>query len=508
MPLSASDYLGFDATGLLEAIDAGEIQPGEAVAAALSRLEAVNPRLGLLAHRLDRPGKRTGPLAGIPFLLKDELELEGAPMTVGCRLLEGRMSTETHPFIERLLGAGLHVIGRTAMSELGLLPTTEPPTGPPCKNPWRLGHSPGGSSGGSAAAVAAGVVPMAHAADGGGSIRIPASACGLVGLKPSRGRYPSAPSDPPFGFVTHHVLTRTVRDSAAFLDAVCGSTPGRYWVPPPEGRFSDAVKRPPGELRIAYTLRSPFGDRPHPDVEAALLESARRLEALGHRLEEVGAPVNGEEMARAFGVLWAAAGGVLLRLLARALEQAGPNPLVKAMLGRRKLLRRLLAVPDRKGPRLQKFTRFLARRDEDLSPSALWLAHVVFGEMEATLAKFFVGFDLWLTPTLLRPPDRIGSLFTELEPVMKRRSQTRLAAGLPTSPSDLGLARVLLAYVGFTPLANGVGLPAISVPMGVSAEGLPMGLHLLAPLGAEDRLLSVAGQWEATHPWPRLAPFP
>lgn len=513
--LDEDAYIRLDAVALAEGVREGRLHPEEIDRLARIRLERLEPKLHFMAHRFGSEGLVEGLFGGVPILLKDELELDGMPMTLGTRLLEGFRGAGTHPFFERVLGAGFRPLGRTAMSEIGLLPITEPLSKPSCRNPWSVEHSPGGSSGGAAAAVAAGVVPIAHASDGGGSIRIPASACGLVGLKPSRGRHPVGHVDPPLGFVSHHCVSRTVRDSAAFLDVSAGSTAGRYWVPDSEDSFRAATLRAPGTRRIAVSFRGIYGERPHPEVEEALSRAAHRLENLGHRVDEVQAPVDGEELARAMAVLWVAAAGVLLRIAARTLEQQRPNPIMQWALERRSMLRLWLSVPDTKGPRLQRFTRWLAVRDEDFTPSALWLAHLVFGEMEDRLARWFSsGYDFWLTPTLLRPPDRIGSLAGELEAALPRlgtawrnpHRSVRQRGGLPVSAHDEALARILMGYLGFTPLANVTGLPAISLPMGLSSHGLPMGLHLLAPLGGERGILELAGQWERAHPWPPVSP--
>lgn len=512
-----SDYDDLDATGMAEAIRSGRASAEELLSEARVRLERADARLGLLAHRFEAPPRFPthdgAPFAGVPFLLKDHLDLAGHPMTLGTRLLDGVLPERTHPFFERLLGTGLVALGRTTMSELGFLPTTEPLTQAPTGNPWHPEHSPGGSSGGSAAAVAAGVLPMAHAADGGGSIRIPASACGLVGLKPSRGRHPTAEYDPPFGFVSEGVVSRTVRDTAAALDAVCGARPGDYAVPPPERPFVEHAARDPGPLRIGLTPRGLFGEKLHPEVEAALLASARRLEALGHHIEEVEPPFRTADVAPSFGVVWAAGAGVTTRFGMRTMDAEDASPLVKLLAQRRGGLRKLLALPGRKGPRIQPFTRYLMDRDADLSPSEMWLAHVVFGEIRASLEAWFAsGFDLWLTATLNRPPVRIG----ELDPSSilpsawrgdRARRSGRARGGLPMHDSDDAIGRYLLGYTGATPVANLTGAPALSLPMGFSGEPrLPLGMHLLGPIGGEATLLELAGQWERAHPWPRMAP--
>lgn len=521
--LDEQEYLHADGVGLAERIRSGILDERAVHRVARARLERLAPELAFLAHDFsERPragaasGQEDGPWGpffGVPFLLKDELELEGTPLSLGCRLLEAHVCERTHPVITGFLRAGLRPMGRTTMSELGLLPTTEPLTTPPTKNPWNLEYSPGGSSGGAAAAVAAGVVPLAHAADGGGSIRVPASACGLVGLKPSRGRHPIAAMDPPFGFVSQHCVSRTVRDSAALLDVLSSSTPGRYWVPPPKMSFRRAADTAPAPLRIGVTYRGVYDERFHPEVEAALRRTAGRLEGLGHRVDVVDPPFPAEELGLAFGVLWAAAAGVLLRLVTRVLEDTAQGPLARAILKRRTALRRMLTLPNRSGPRIQRFTRWLIMRDEDFTPSELWLAHLVFGDLAERLAQWFRGgYDLWLTPTLTRPPMQIGELAIDstLPPYRsfwRRPHRTsRQTRAFPANPDDEAIERRLLGYVGFTPVANVTGLPAISLPMGTSKEGLPMGLHFLGPVGGEERLISIAGQWERAHQWPTLAP--
>lgn len=518
--LAERAYAELDGVAVAELLRQGGATREEVLGVARARLARLEPTLSMIAHAFDPPEPdgasrppEDAPFSGVPFLLKDELELEGTPMTVGVSLLTGNVCTRTHPFLGRVLATGLRPFGRTVMSELGLLPITEPVGRQPVRNPWSLEHSAGGSSGGSAAAVAAGVVPLAHGGDGAGSVRIPASACGLVGLKPSRGRHPLSSMDPPFGYVTHSCLSRTVRDTARFWDAVAASTPGRYWVPPPERRYEDVAGRDPEPLRIGVTLHGAFGEPLHPEVDRALRSAARRLEALGHPVEEVKAPVSGEDLGRSMGILWAAGAGVLPRLVARALEAREDARWALPILRRRRALRRLLALPDLKGQRLERFTRWLALRDEDNTPSELWLAHLIFGEMSDALEHWFsTKVDLWLTATLTRPPFRLGELRMDalLPPVTSFWRQLhrtrRQRGGLPASPGDEALARALLGYVGYTPLANATGLPAISLPMGLTEAGVPLGLQLFAPIGREDRLLAVAGQWERAHPWPKLAP--
>ncbi|MEM6931531.1 MAG: amidase [Myxococcota bacterium] len=469
------DYGRYDARGLATLVRDGEVSPTELAAEAQTRLDAAHAAYNLLAHGLDVASALdalppTGPFRGVPFLLKDQLDVAGQPMTYGSRLLRDWSPAHTHPVAQRFLDAGFVTLGRTTMSELGLLPTTESEAFGPTHNPWRPGFSAGGSSGGAAAAVAAGVVPLAHAADGGGSTRIPASACGLVGLKTSRGREPRWPDDPPQGFVSHFAVTRTVGDAAALLDvlAVDGGLPRA-------ASYAESAERPTGPLRIGLTAAGYWGEPLHPDVHAALTRAAARMEELGHTVEPVAAPVEAEAFAEAFRVLWAAGAGVFFEVARRDAPLPAWLRRLAALPGAFRLITSLAGGTE-------SFTRRLARAQERLSPSDLWLAEQVLDHAAAKLAAFFGPHHLWMTATLSTPPMAHGALALKA--------------------SDEALKRQLFGYVGFTPVANGTGVPAISIPGGLSMDGLPIGVQLVAPMGREDRLLGVARAFEAAWGWP------
>ena len=492
--MTPAEYASLDGLALAELVRSGQITPPELLDLALARIDAVDPLLHAIVHRWDErararaAGPLDGPFAGVPSLLKDMLELDGTPMTMGSALLTDHVCDHTHPLAARYQAAGLVFAGRTNMSELGLLPLTEPRRYGPTANPWDPTRSPGGSSGGAAAAVASGMVPVAHAADGGGSIRIPASACGLFGLKPSRGRQPREAMDEPDGFTSHHVITRTVRDSAAMLDATAVRSPvptGRWWVPPLAGSFLEAAGRDPEPLRVGFTLRGLRGERLHPAAERAVEEAARLLESLGHRVEEVPSPVDGEAFTRAFRILWTAVGGVFIKLAARSLAQQGglPRWLQQLLVRHPDVLREATALPvaDDGGPLLEPLLRRLARQDAQLAPSDLWLAQVDLQHTAAALSAYYQGHDLLLTTVLSEPPWRTGSLSQRL-------------------PDDV-LAERLWSYIAFTPVANATGLPAAAVPMTVSEAGVPMGVQLMAPMAREDLLFAVSGQLERARPW-------
>lgn len=492
--MTPAEYASMDGLALAELVRSGQITPTELLVAAEERLSELNPRLNAVVHRMDdrswervSTGRFDGPFAGVPSLLKDMLDIEGTRLTMGSALLKDYVCTFTHPLAARFEEAGLVLVGRTNMSELGLLPVTEPRLYGPTLNPWDPTRSPGGSSGGAAAAVASGMVPLAHGADGGGSIRIPASATGLFGLKPTRGRQPRHPSDEPDGFTSHHVLTRTVRDSATMLDftARCEDCPrGRWWVPPPQGSYLEASQQDPRPLRIGFTTLGLRGEAIHPEAARAVDTAAALLEDLGHQVEEVRVPVDGEAFTRAFRILWTAVGGVFIKSVARQLGHTGLPPwLVRFLQRRPDVLRAATALPanGEGGPLIEPLLRRLARQDAQLAPSDLWLAQVDLQHAAAALERYHTGHDLLLTTVMAEPPWPLG------------RMQGRM--------SDEALADLLWGYIAFTPVANATGLPACSVPMTHTADGLPMGVQLMAPMGREDLLFAAAGQVERARPW-------
>jgi len=477
-----SDYADHDAVGLAELVRTGQATPADLAIEARRRMDAADAQYNFVAHRFDVTAALDAlpdeaPFRGVPFLFKDQLELRGLPMTYGSRLLRDHRPDHTHPLAQRFVDAGFVPLGRTTMSELGLVPTTESALFGATHNPWRRGHSPGGSSGGAAVAVAAGVVPLAHAVDGGGSIRIPASACGLVGLKPSRGRLPDHPDDPPQGFVSHFAVTRTVRDAATLLDVVAAREPrGRFSLPAPARPWALTAADDPAPLRIGVTATGFFGEPLHPEVRDALDRTASRLADLGHRVAPVASPVHAERFAAAFEVLWCTGAGVFFKIAQR---DAPLPPLVRRLTRRPGAFRMLTALA--RGT--EAFTRRLAAREARLSPSDLWLAEQALEQTAADLRDFHDDHDLWLTATLTRPPPPHG----DLDP----------------NVSDDELKQQLFGLIAFTPIANATGVPAISIPAGLSTGGLPLGAQFIAPMGAEDRLLALAGQVERAHGWPR-----
>lgn len=477
----SDDLALLDATGQAELVRRGEVSPLELVEAAVVRIEKLNPELNAVIHpSFDRaraaarsPDLPRGPFRGVPFLVKDILcTVAGEPYHDGMRFLRdlGWTAPIDSFLIQRFRAAGLIPLGRTNVPELGILPTTEPEAFGPTRNPWNLMHSTGGSSGGSAAAVASGMVPIAHGNDGGGSIRIPASECGLFGLKPSRGRTSLGPEfgEIAAGLVCEHVLTTSVRDSAAMLDCVAGPMPGDPYVAPvPERPFLLEVGADPGRLRVGVLLEAPGGTADvHPDCLAAARDAAALLSSLGHVVEE-SAPdgLRDPEHVARFLTLWAA--GVAASLdewsarTGRTIAQQDVEPLTWALaeMGRSYTAPQLLGA---------------------------------IGWMQATTRRIAFwhasGFDLLLTPTLAEPPPRLGEMAPDhdnpLLPILR-------AAGVTP----------------FTPLFNATGQPAASLPLSWNESGLPIGVQLAAPYGREDVLIRVASQLEEARPWTgRLPP--
>ena len=486
-----AEYRTYDAMGLAELIRDGEVSALEAFYSALEGVERLDPELNAFVEVwADRTLQRlrteqlSGPLAGVPFALKDMVEWEGAKMTLGSKLLDGYVAEANHPLVDRYLDAGLTFVGRTNMSELGLLPLTEPDAWGTTRNPWNPERSPGGSSGGSAVAVAAGIVPVAHAADGGGSIRIPASCCGLFGLKPSRGRTVESITEVPDGFVAHHCVSKSVRDSALLLDLSGGESPGSRWRHPgDQGAFLDAVDEPPDELRIGVMFGD-FRGRPlHDDCQEAVENTASLCRELGHQVEEARPDFDGQDFLHAFSDLWSVGASFFFRMVQKELDQLEmlPGPLVK-VLQKRGVLQMISRIANRVGfPVVEPFTMRLAEYAEQMAPADLWMSWHVLNEATASMSRFFEEYDLLLTSTLAEPPwpHAHYDLSGETIPQIEER---------------------LFSYAGLTPLANSSGLPAMSVPLHV-ADGLPIGTQFVGPHAAERLLIRLAGQLERAQPW-------
>jgi amidase len=471
------ELAALDATAQAQLVRDGKASPIELVDAAIARVEKLNPELNAVIHcQFDLARERAGelgvrlpdgPFRGVPFVLKDLTAHEaGQPFHEGLRFakeLEVRADSDTE-LVRRFKQAGFVIIGRTNTPELGILPTAEPEAYGPTRNPWDVTRSTGGSSGGSAAAVASRMVPAAHANDGGGSIRIPASECGLVGLKPSRGRTTLGPDfgDVLGGLVCEHVVTRTVRDTAAILDAVHGGMPGEpYEAWPPARPYLAEVGAPTGSLRIGIRTHAPMDQASvDPECVAAAESAGRLLEQLGHRVE-VATPdgLDDPDYVANFITMWAAGNASALDGWSR---QLGGRELTAAdvELGTWALveLGRSVTAPQ-----------WLSARE--------WLQASI-----RRLMSWWEEFDLLLTPTIAEPPPLLGQM-----------------GSTPDNP----LAGILRAasLVPFTPPFNVSGQPAISLPLHWSANGLPIGVQLVAAANREDVLIRVAAQLEAAAPW-------
>jgi amidase len=477
-----------DATALAQLVHKKEVKPIELVEAAIARAEKVNgtlnaivtpmyeiardlaKNLGSRIGKADPPGAASqsrlasanGPFTGVPFLLKDLMGMyEGVRMTGGSRVLKDFVAKHHSELTIRFLRAGLIPIGRTNTQELGILPTTESVLLGPAKNPWNIAHSTGGSSGGSAAAVAAGIVPMAHANDGGGSIRIPASCCGLFGLKPTRGRNPLGPDlgDVMNGLVVEHCVSRSVRDSARLLDATHGMDIGAPYDAPPRLRpYENELGADPKKMRIAFTTVSHTGTLIDPECVAAVEKTAKLCAELGHEVVEAHPGLDGAQISQAFLSVWMAGTAAELDTIAlendKVITEADVEPLTWAA----------------------------AELGRGVSAAQYLVAIHQLQKVGRVLGHFLEKYDFWLTPTLAEPPLQLGVL---KEP-----------EGMPLAP----LMRSA-EYLPFTPIANFSGVPAMNVPLYWSTGGLPTGSHFFAKMGGEDKLFALAAQLERALPW-------
>jgi amidase len=484
------EFHKYDGLGLGELVRTRQISPVELIEEAISRIEAHNPKINAVIYKMydqarvaakgDLPDS---PFKGVPFLQKDmHATVEGVPTSCGTRLLKDIPQPHDSEIVHRYRAAGIIILGKTNVPEFSLLPYTEPEVFGPTNNPWDLTRTAGGSSGGSAAAVAARLVPLAGGADGGGSIRIPASCCGVFGLKPTRGRTPTGPDvgDIWRGFAQEHVLTRSVRDSAAMLDAITGpEIDAPYWAPPRQHPYFQEVTREPGRLRIAFTSHPFLGHEVHEDCRKGLEATVHLLEQLGHEVVEAAPQIDREAFAIAFLTMVAAetrdeidwAAGRAGRKTSFADFEAGTSAL--ALLGQ-------------------------AMSAGDYANALNYLMASARG-----VNRFFEGYDVLLTPTLAQPPVLTGSL----QPSGAERFLVRLIGRLNAAwlLSALGtikpVANKTFSFMPYTPVFNVTGQPAMSVPLCWNEAGLPIGMHFVGRFGDEATLFRLAGQLERAQPW-------
>jgi amidase len=469
-----SEYDKYDALGLAGLIAKKEIASAELLDAVRQRVEEINPKINAFsqlffdkAAEQIQAGMGDGPFQGVPFALKDLGQyLEGTITSAGGRIWKDRVADYDSTLVTRYKQAGLVIFGKTTSPELGLTTTTESVLYGQTRNPWNLERTSGGSSGGASAAVASRILPMAHASDGGGSIRIPASCCGLFGLKPTRGRTPTGPEyfEGWNGLSAHHAVTVSVRDSAALLDAVSGAELGApYYAPPQQRPFLMEVGADPGELRIALITDSPAGTPVDPECAKAVAEAAKLCEELGHKVEEAKWPIDAEMMRGAFLT-------IVNVSVARALDDAATT------LGRPVTEQDVEAV-----------TWVMARRGRDINSVDYARAIPKIHQIGFTMAKFQRTYDVILNPTLGKPPAPLGVL--------------------SLSPEDIqSFTKEITEFSPFTAVYNVTGQPSMSAPLHWTPDGLPVGVMFSARFGDEAILFRLAAQLEKAKPWAGLRP--
>ena len=482
-----NDYITCDATELAARVRRGEVQPLELIEKAIAGIEAVNPTLNAVMHPMYETARAAardlpdGPFRGVPMVVKDfDGFVKGEPFTAGTRFLEGFVPDHDSEALARLRRAGLVFVAKTNLPELAILGTTEGRLKGPAHNPWNPDHSTGGSSGGSAALVAARAVPLGHGGDGGGSLRIPASACGLVGFKTTRGRVTMAPDfgESWGGYTSWGCLTRSVRDAAALIDVMAGPAPGDpYAVPPLARPLAEEVGAPPGKLRAAFTAGSLFGNETHPEARAAVESAARLLSDLGHEVEEARPEFNRELLVRAY--LTQIAAGV-----AAEIEEMGH------WVGRKP-----------SAAYFEPSTWFLYQIGRRLSAAELQQARDAAQTAGRSLAAFFSRYDLFVTPTLAYPPVRLGELALKAIEKIALGTLRALPVGAALRAILAQLADQTLERTPNTQLFNQTGQPAISLPLHQTPEGLPIGVQLVARYAEDALLVRVSSQIEAARPW-------
>ena len=484
------EYMALDATALAALVAEKQVSAVDLLTLARSRADAVQAPLNAIHWRLDEmaaaqvKAKLSGPFAGVPFLVKDiGQDIAGAPAASGSAALKNHIAKADAEYVLRARKAGLVMFGKTATPEFALKGVTEPEAFGPTRNPVNVAHTPGGSSGGAAAVVGAGVVPMAGASDGGGSIRIPAAYCGLFGLRPSRGRVPCGPMIASVweGASSEHVITRSVRDSAAMLDVLAGPLAGDpFIIPPPAKAFAELAAQKPKKLRIGFCTRSPLGTEVDAEIVAATRKVAAQLQALGHSVEEAEPAVDGLALAKSYFTMYMG-------------QTAADVSRCKVM--------------GAKDSEFELDSRALAALGDAIGAAEYILQIREWNTFGRALAAYFERFDLYLTPTTAVTAPKIGALAT---PAWQRAVLKPLL--------NLGLGKLLLKsgqvdemlinnlkHTPFTQLSNLTGTPSMSCPLATAASGLPIGMQFVAPQGEEGRLLSLAMQLEPQFEWGRCS---
>jgi amidase len=500
-----SEYDQYDGLGLAALVSARQITPGELVEEAINRIESDNTRLNAVVYKMYEHARAaamaalpSGPFSGVPFLLKDLISrYAGVPTSCGNRLLRDIPASSDSELVRRFKAAGVITVGKTNTPEFGLTPYTESTVLGPARNPWDCGRTAGGSSGGSASAVAIGFVPLASGGDGGGSIRIPASCCGLFGLKPTRGRTPTGPHAGELwrGFAIEHVITRSVRDSAAMLDATAGADIGApYSAPAPTRRLLDEVSAAPQPLRIAFTAHPFFGTFLEKSVKDDCIRGLRAtvdlLRQLGHETIEAAPALEGDRCAVAFLTIVAA-------------EARADVEWAAAAAGRRVSWEDF--DPD---------TYALGLVGKALSASEYASASRLLQATARDVGRFFEQYDVLLTPTMAQLPPEIGALKPRGHELALLRLAGRLdAAWLLRALGIINtIAARIFAFTPYTPLFNVSGQPAMSVPLWWNDAGLPIGMQFVGRFGDEATLFRLAGQLERAQPWfhrrPAITPAP
>ncbi len=482
------DYQQYDAIGLAELIRRGDVSALELTDTAIATIEQINPKLNAVTHKFFQQAREqaqqalsAGPLAGVPFLIKDSLcSMQAKPMLFGSAYLAGLKRRFDADIIRRYRAAGLLLLGRTNTPEFGLSPVTEPQFTGVTANPWDLSVTAGGSSGGAAAAVASGMVPAAHGSDGGGSLRIPASCCGLFALKPSRGRVVMGPEVKRMlqGGIIDHVISRSVRDSALLLDVTLQrDSQAIFFVPPPPQPYADSIKQPPKRLRIAVSTQPFFHATVHDDCKRAVEQAAKLCQSLGHHVEWAEPSIDTDAAEAAIVNAFVAEATVLIK---RIEKERGRPP---------------------RWNELEPPTRLVRRIGQALPASAFVEAMHCWDRLSASVSDFLTDFDVLLTPTLAQPPLPTGLL----QPNLFEHLALNFLSLLPIKAlTDIAIREVnkkVFNFIAFTPLFNMTGHPAMSVPLYWNQANLPIGVQFAARIGADDQLLALAAELESAQPW-------